>query len=192
MSLFSITAGVFLWVEFPKGYALLVPTVLVSILLIFVSASGYFKNSGLLPAGLAASYTMWLLYEAMVFMPNGNGSWPIWPGLIIAIGTFVNVIRNSVTAVADEENDKEKPLVDAVDTADGKASLTHKTHGIKPKHVVHQCCIHVLGTAYVCAELSSQPSSWAYGGRSFAVVMSMLLYGWTLMAPRVLMNRDFY
>lgn len=187
LSISSITAGVSLWVEFPEGYALIVPTVLVSIFLIFASGSGYFKNSGLLPAGVATSYTMWLTYEAMAFMPN-EGSWPIWPGLIIALGTLVNVIRNSVTAAAHEENDKEKPLVDS---ADGEATSTRKTDGVKAQHIVLQCGIHILGTAYVCAELGSQPSSLAYGARSFAVVMSMLLYGWTLMAPKVLVNRDF-
>merc|ERR1712137_1029280 len=127
-------------VDFPKGYALIVPTVLVSIFLISASGSGYFKKSGLLPAGVAASYTMWLAYEAMAFMPNG-GSWLIWPGLIIALATLVDVIRNSATAAADEENDKEKPLVDAVDNG---ASLTRKTDGVKARHIMLQCAFTFL------------------------------------------------
>jgi len=53
------------------------------------------------------------------------------------------------------------------------------------------CVVHATATLYIAATLAPKPGQVTFWMRAVAVFMTLLIFGWTLVAPAILRNRDF-
>merc|ERR1712137_1001398 len=68
--------------------------------------------------------------------------------------------------------------------------LVHSVEvAIDTKEFGMQCLVHTAAALYVCSVMAPHPEKWNFYIHEVAVVVSLLLYGWSLVAPRVLEGR---
>jgi len=56
---------------------------------------------------------------------------------------------------------------------------------------VTACFVHLAGVLYITSLLAPDQDMPTYVMRSIAVFVSLVLYGWSLVAPKILTNRTF-
>lgn len=172
----------------------------VGLALLVISITEWCKHGALLTSCLVLAYMMWLTYEALAMLPLENGGnanlLPRWVGLIVcavsltafahstSFGKREEVVpgtqgalaeQGAVGAAAMEAHDESEDVPEGLDTSDFTV----------------QCCVHATAAVYIASALAPSQSMVTFGARTAAVGLSLLLYGWTLVAPMILKNRAF-
>jgi hypothetical protein len=199
LCIIAIIAAVILCISFPTGAAraLVIGSFLAALALALVSIF-FAEHGALLVSALVMAYTMWLSYEALSMMPPSDSFTPHllpqWISLLICALSLVAFalcasfggqgkpaardLQMSGQALAEQGaavDESDDDVVPGLDTWDFSV----------------QCMVHAAAAVYIAASLAPARSNFTLTTRSIAVVVSLLLYGWTLIAPKVLTNRSF-
>mmetsp|Transcript_48267 Transcript_48267/g.140737 ORF Transcript_48267/g.140737 Transcript_48267/m.140737 type:complete len:408 (+) Transcript_48267:91-1314(+) len=188
-----VSLWLFVAVPSTETNAVLIPSLVVGVALLLVSITDWCEHGALLTSTVVMAYSMWLVVEALTGAPNLDFS-P--KGLRI-----VELAACLVTLFA---------LAGGASSA--RAVLTHASEGVSPARLeaghhstedgevaagtngwafAMQCAVHAAAALYICSAVALSKSAVTFGLRIAAVVASLALYGWSLVAPKVLTGRSF-
>jgi len=195
---------ILLCVNFTTGgaRALVVTTFIVGFVLLFISITEWCEHGALLTSALVLAYMMWLSYEALSMLPLSDGGvsdlLPRWVGLIVcavslaafAYSASFSGKKATVPMAAGQEGLTEQGQ--AAGTAAAEEDEDDDTpEDLDVSDFTVQCTVHATAAVYIASSLAPSRGSWTFNARVAAVVVSLALYGWTLIAPKVLKNRQF-
>lgn len=184
--------------SFMKEWWLLLTTPVLCLLLLFVSTLECVKHGALLTSCVVAMYVLYMCCEALAVMPSQPRlEMPSWVGLLLCGFSLFTAAAGAgglgIQERAEEGGGREDGLVEAGEAGDAR-SVASADEGMTAEEArtwAAQCAIHASAVLFITAEVAPSPSSWAFGLRSAAVYLVIILYGWTLIAPKVLTNRTF-
>eukprot|EP00812_Abedinium_dasypus_P012694 NODE_619_length_1443_cov_283.439481.p1 GENE.NODE_619_length_1443_cov_283.439481~~NODE_619_length_1443_cov_283.439481.p1 ORF type:complete len:421 (+),score=155.18 NODE_619_length_1443_cov_283.439481:3-1265(+) len=181
--------------------------------LLGLSISDFCPHGAVLASAVVAAYSMWLAYEALAAMPisasgGKEGEEPVWLGLAIAAVSLVasahasgkirrrsprdvEAAGGSSAAVAPETGEPLAPAAAAVAEDEEEAEELAEATAIVPKEFMQQCFMHACAALYVCSVLAPYRGWGSFSAHTVALAAGLLLYGWTLVAPKVLRSRNF-
>jgi len=192
----GLAGCVLLCIDFPVGgaQALVITTFVVSLVLLVISISGWCEHGALLTSALVLAYSMWLSYEALSMLSTSNDFTPHllprWVGLTICALSLTAFAHSTGLSVSGQQN--EGPL--AAERAEAGAAGEEEADapaGLDTWDFTVQCVVHAAAALYVTSSLAPARSTVTLVARVVAVCASLLLYGWSLVAPKVLTNRNF-
>lgn len=208
----GLVGCILLCIDFPVGgaRALVITTFIVSLVLLVVSISEWCEHGALLTSTVVVAYSMWLSYEALSMLSPGDDFTPKllprWVGLTIctlSLTAFSFSSGLSGSGKTKESPDNNQALVAAQAeagragdaTTAAAAADTQEARDVVPGIDVWeftvQCAVHLTASLYIASSLAPTRSTVTFAVRVAAVCVSVLLYGWTLVAPKVLSNRSF-
>lgn len=178
---------------------------ILSIVLLVVSILDWCEHGALLTSAVVMAYSTYLVCEALAVLPDGVGpEIPVWISLAICSVSLISFARgaggfsiNSAPAAAaqasspalrsaEEGAAAEAPAVAAeVEAPDGGDSAKDV------QDFIIQCAVHAAAAMFVSASLAPRVGQATFGFRIFAVFASLTLYGWSLVAPKLLSGRSF-
>lgn len=190
----------------PDEWWLITLAMILSTVFLIISITEWCKHGSLLTSSVFMAYSVWLTYEAINMSPDSVGDTTLhgmmkWMGL--AICAFSLVLFAVLPSLGGSNNDREQapPHVEAdvptekddranpLAERDAHAESSDSTVSTKP--FVMQCAVHAAATVYVSAVLAPFANSAMFYSSSAALVLALFLYGWSLVAPQVLRNREF-
>mmetsp|Transcript_30893 Transcript_30893/g.88246 ORF Transcript_30893/g.88246 Transcript_30893/m.88246 type:complete len:417 (+) Transcript_30893:111-1361(+) len=164
--------------------------------LLVVSITDTCEHGALLTSCVVMAYTTWLVWETLAMLPSGDGPrLPAWAALSvcgISLLSFSKGTGGAASAAVDQESltpSAGPPPGDAGSTA-GTAS-EGASSPVVSKDFKIQCAVHVAAGIYITAALAPKAGDVTYGLHIAATFLSLLLYGWSLVAPYVFPNRTF-
>lgn len=187
----------YLW----SARALVILTFVASLMLLVVSILDWCEHGALLTSAVVMAYLMWLCYEALSMLPSDNFNGhllPRWVGLLIcaislaafAYSASFSGREPALPAPAGLAEQGQGPGAAVVAAQDQEAD-EDVPEGLDVSDFTVQCVVHATAAVYITSALAPSRSSVTFGARVAAVALSVLLYGWTLVAPKVLKNRQF-
>jgi len=198
----ALLVAALLWLAFPGGPAhyVIVASEVLSLALLVVSITDWCQHGTLLTSSIMALYSTWLVHEALTGVCptvawTGHGLvLPLWLGLVLCAATVLMFAQGIGIDTGDRESlqiaPQEPLLPEAGDIAIG-------TSGMSPndtRSFTTHCLVHMLVPIYIAFVLAKQRSKECWGAlivHFAAVFASQLLYGWHLVAPKVLRGRSF-
>lgn len=177
----SIAACVGLYTGVPTtaGKVVAVSALVISCLLLFLSITKWCKHGALLTSAVMMAYSMWLVFEAFALQSSG-GTHQAWVGFAgISLFFFARGTRR-------ESGSGGAALID---TEGGGGTEADGSEGASD--FAMQCAVHAAATMYFAGGLAPQPGDVPFWVHIGAVFCALALYGWTLVAPMVLKNRQF-
>lgn len=213
----SIACSVHLYAAFDttSGRWINIVALAISFVLLVVSITDWCEHGALLTSSVVMAYTAWLLCEMLSVMPSGSGpSSPTWLRLAVGALSLASAAQSanlSSTAggVQGRLPSREEPLRAAEGGAlstpaedsggaasssaarEGEEAGEGEAGGVDKQGFAVQCAVHAAATLYVAASLAPRPGVTSYAFHTVAVFMSLALYGWSLVAPKVLTGRTF-
>lgn len=201
----GIVEGVLLLVNFQSTSAqvLVITSFLVAFVLLVISITDWCEHGALLTSTVVLAYVMWVCYEALAMLPLADGGkanvLPTWIELIIC-ALVLTAFAFSASAGTKEAT---LPLPEGVTGTAGQAEQglvpaaapaeddDDTPEGFDVTDFTIQCCVHSAAAVFICSALAPARSSATFAARVVAVVLSLMLYCWTLVAPKLLKNREF-
>eukprot|EP00933_Yihiella_yeosuensis_P063026 TRINITY_DN66075_c0_g1_i1.p1 TRINITY_DN66075_c0_g1~~TRINITY_DN66075_c0_g1_i1.p1 ORF type:complete len:193 (+),score=42.54 TRINITY_DN66075_c0_g1_i1:86-580(+) len=162
------------------------------------------------------AYTVWLVCEALAVAPSGSTlDLPSWAGLTLAAFSLLSTAvgaggfdssgsgsaaaSSATSAPSGQAVEARSPLAAAesgeagcrtapqTSSSEEAAAVTGKEAFLFALH----CALQASASLYVTASLAPKAGSTTYGFRVAAIFTSLALYGWSLIAPKVLTGRSF-
>jgi len=176
----SIVASAHLYKAAPTTTSKVVDVVAmaVSCLLLLISITAWCKHGNVLTSSVIMAYSMWLVFETCTMEPHGPVQ-PTWICLALAALCLASFAKGA----------KKIGLMDA--EAPRIASEGSIEESVNSTEYAKQCIIHAAAAVYIAGVLAPQVGSFSFYVHIGAVVMTLVVYAWTLIAPMVLKNRDF-
>lgn len=202
----SVAISIYLYVAFPEtsGRAVNVCSMVLSFSLLIVSITDWCEHGALLTSAVVMAYTVWLICEALAIAPSGKQlELPSWAGLTLcaisllstslgsgSCATSEAAVQMTSTPAAQQESAAHAGEVEAGE-AGGAHEEADSFTGKKAWMFAAYSGVHASATLYVAASLAPRTGTTTYGLRVTAIFVSLALYGWSLVAPKVLKNRRF-
>jgi len=187
----SIAAAAALFAMAPSTATsvVLTPTLAVGVLLLFTSITEWCEHGSLLASAVVMAYSMWLALEAIATVP-GEALHPPWlrvAELLACAGTLA-VLASGIASARSVRSPR------AVAMAGASEALTGAEGGeIDDVSFLAQCVVHAAASLYICAALvpADDGAEVMFVCRAASLAVALALYGWSLVAPRVLRHRTF-
>jgi len=195
----SIVCSVCLFIAFTESAprVMNICAVVIALLLLCISISSWCQHGALLTSTVVMLYTTWLLWEAFAVNPEHPGDQPpVWLCLLVngislmsfAAGAKVRKEQGPEGLMAVEIGQAAQPATDGT-TAAAPTEATESEPDVMNFSV--QCLVHLAAVLYITSSLAPGQNMAIYILRSVAVFASLALYGWSLVAPKILTNRTF-
>lgn len=179
-----------------------ISSLILSFVLLGISTLEWCEHGALLTSAVMSLYSMWVSYEAIAVLPgakDNTGLQPMWIGLLI---TAIALVVNASHAGAPRRTVSIQPAQGGGSRAPGSEELAHCMETGAPtidgisspsveavidsKEFGMQCFVHIGAALYVCSVIVPHRDDVNFNIREAAIVTSLLLYGWSLVAPQVL------
>eukprot|EP00928_Gymnodinium_smaydae_P040700 TRINITY_DN27578_c0_g1_i1.p1 TRINITY_DN27578_c0_g1~~TRINITY_DN27578_c0_g1_i1.p1 ORF type:complete len:481 (+),score=84.91 TRINITY_DN27578_c0_g1_i1:134-1444(+) len=211
----AVAGSISLYVNYADvgGRCINVVAMVLCLACLVVSITDWCEHGALLTSMVVMAYTAYLVCEMLSVLPSGNGPQiPVWVRLSICAVSLASATACSGAASeasaspAARTSSREQPLCSGAAAEAGAAgtastaaapapSTTAPAEGsdatVDVKAFALQCAVHVAATLYVTSSLAPRPGGVTFACHGAAVIVSVLLYGWSLVAPKVLTGRDF-
>jgi len=211
----SIIVSIYLLTKFQDGgeRAFIVIAMLMSLVLLVVSIAAWCEHGALLTSCLVTAYTSWLLCEAFSVAPSQPLALPSWAGLTLCAASLLSTAAGAGGWGAAEETAPSTSQTSAVPAPSGGASRSERADSplaaaesgeagreeaesaqmtsSEAWRFAAACGIHASAAIYVASSLAPRSGHATFGLRITAVFASLCLYGWSLVAPKVLTGRRF-
>lgn len=204
----SVAACIYLCVttEDITGRVVNVGAMVLSGILLVVSIQEWCSHGALLTSAVVMAYSMWLVLEALAVLPaHGGPRSPTWVGLVVCSISLVSFARGSGITAFSSSNVGQTGLGGAAlvtlesgsagatgaDADPSEASSSADAAHVDPKGFAVQCALHAAAALYIAASLAPKEGRVTFASHVAAVFLSLTLYGWSLVAPKLLTNRDF-
>lgn len=158
-------------------------------------------ESPLLTSCVVMAYATWLTWEALATLPSGGGPRiPAWTAMATCLASLLWFSRPTSTDAgaagylpipAALPGPAAGPPPPGSVPFPGYAADAAAFYAQNAKDFVAQCAMHAAAGIYITAALAPRTSGLAYGLRVAAIFLSLALYCWMLVAPRVFPNRTF-
>lgn len=184
--------------EATEARALTIITFFFGVALLVLSTTEWCKHGALLTSCVVLGYLMWLAYEALSTLPSYG-----WNESLLLRWIGLAICAVSLTAFAYSTSfSSRKPAVAQASLAEQGAVGASATEahdedgedvpdGLDTSDFAVQCGVHAAAAIYVASALAPARSVEIFGARTAAVFLSLVLYGWTLIAPMVMKRRAF-
>eukprot|EP00928_Gymnodinium_smaydae_P089232 TRINITY_DN73220_c0_g1_i1.p1 TRINITY_DN73220_c0_g1~~TRINITY_DN73220_c0_g1_i1.p1 ORF type:complete len:419 (-),score=46.93 TRINITY_DN73220_c0_g1_i1:210-1406(-) len=175
-----------LCMTWPQVWWLSISALVITFHLMVLSITEWCEHGSLLTSTFMMAYATWLCYAAVVEIPDLAMADTMrikikWCGIAVcafSLGAFAFMPSLGSTAATEA----------AVPIAEGDARVLDGVAGID---FIVQCGVHAAASLYVASALVPSASSISFGAHAAAVYVSLLLYAWTLVAPKILTGRSF-
>jgi len=178
----ALAICLFLGWGFFEGGWLVALSLFLSLALLVCSITDWCEQGNLFCSSLVTAYSVWLAYEALITQtsrdPYSSPDFAKWVGLIIASITLVASMFGSGLGVG--VGDAREGILEESSGGD----VNKKVFGI-------QASVHAFATLYVTTVLAPTQSTVGFVFHVLGLFGSLLIYGWILIAPKVLSNRGF-
>lgn len=192
----ALVVAILICVYFKDGAIAMVCLTFVACLLLgFISISEWCESGNLTASSVVLMYSMWLTYEAVSALPNTSTKLlPGWFSLTVCGVSLASFALYSRTAKEEQQAAAQARDVDVETSREGNGAASTEDHGdsdIDTFQFMKQCLIHASAAVYIASVWAPSRNWGTYTARVIALVASLALYGWILIAPKVLKNRDF-
>jgi len=184
-------SAVVLWWVFPQARGVIFATQAGSLLLLVVSITDWCEHGTLFTSAVMMLYSTWLLSEALQSQLQ-------WPRLAMCAATVLLILQ-SFTSDTQTEGLSQGFLAGAgaggdasvdVDASDPAAPMTKQ----ELRSFILQSLMHAVVPLYCCSILAphaAQTHGLAFTGNILVLFLSLLIYAWHLVAPKILTGRHF-
>jgi len=202
----GMTLAVLLWCATSTGAAhcIVLGAAVLSMALLVVSITDWCEHGTLLTSSVMLLYNMWLVQEAMANMCLATAGGPApkllpsWFGLVLCAVTVLLLARGVGFDVESREQLAPRQALLPTEPGDVAAVRAAMSDDDVRSFILH-CALHAVVPLYVVSALPRQAAASQSGAKDcgtfavhiFAAFASQLLYGWHLVAPKVLKNRQF-
>lgn len=201
-ALLLIVAGVALAISFCNMFpskvtnALVIPTVVVSAILLVLSITSWCEHGSLLTSAAFFLYSVWLAWEALVVFPDFDAAVkrPIGPygDLVICIITLLAfAVRGGLSIGSSETSSASESHMEAGSSDSTEGDSTEQQTKVSATMFAGQNLVHAVAAVYICSALAPRASVTAFIVRVAAISFAEVMYGWTLIAPKACPSRSF-
>lgn len=197
----AVSMSIYLFVAFqdPSSRAVNVCAMILSVVLLIVSITDWCEHGALLTSAVVMAYTIWLICESLAVSPNETFKLPTWAGLVLCFFSLFSTVLGSGFG------GQETPAPQAraaglmeVEAGEAGSTTSQPEEASSPRmnrsevwQFAAFCAIHAAAALYVASCLAARTGPTTYALRVSAIFISLVLYGWSLVAPMVLTNRRF-
>lgn len=192
----ALTVSICLFAAYPGSRALIVTAPVIGLILLVVSITDWCEHGALLTSCVMLLYSVWLVYEALASQP-GQQRPQLWPGLLLAAFSLgasayrgMEVGTSGSTAGAGSAAGSGAAASLAEEGGAEPASGERPSSADKKDFAI-QCAVHAAAALYITSLLAAKAGNVQHALHVVAVFAALLLYGWSLVAPKLLTNRDF-
>jgi len=217
MFVLAVVELIMLVVNFTTGgaRALVAIAFVLGLVLLFLSVATHGNNEKLCPQGnmltscIVLAYLMWLSYESLSMLTVADGGiqnlLPRWISLVIcglSLLSFAVLGAKAFTlagpevvtppaqqALAAEQGEAVTPAPET--TAAAAEDDDDVPEGLDVTDFTVECVVHAIAAVYIASALAPSRSNVTFVARVVAVGASILLYGWSLFASKIIKGRDF-
>jgi hypothetical protein len=202
LGMFALAVGldIYIWTTYESSVSrpVVLATLISCIVLIFVSILEACKHGSLLASCIFTAFAQWLAWEATAGLLD-----PKVPRLLAVTICFIflAVLVTHVTAKTDPaslpiKSDKGREI----ELADGSKNLAQSSasaqdgasgDSVQALDFLKLCAVSACSCLYLASELAPAQGNATFITRGIALIVVVLIYGWTLIAPQVLTNRNF-
>lgn len=197
----SIIGSIFLFIDFDQCWWIVIVALVMSIGFGVLSVTcAWCPHGNILTSCIVMAYSIWLSYEALLSV-NDKATRPTfikWVGMAIAaFSLFGSAFGNGLglNGGGDAEVLVAKANVEAAAAEEGAAPTSGGAEGeggpFNKMDFILQSSIHAFCAFYITTELSPFQSWLAFTFRSMDVIGALLLFGFTLFAPKLFPDRQF-
>jgi hypothetical protein len=169
----GLAGAIALFIGFGNGWVCGIALALAVILLV-LSITEWCEHGNLFASCLVLAYSVWLSYQVLITQENLDYDAPAaakWIGLIIALLTLIASIFGQGILGGEEQ---------VLPGAEGGPSATL---------FMIQALVHASAALFIATVLAPAESTVGFVFRVIALYLSLVLYGWVLVAPKVLSSR---
>lgn len=167
---------------------LVVGAMVLAFILLLLSITTWCEHGAMLTSLVVMSYAMMIAYEAVSLQPDGP-DFPAWVGLGVCAISLISFARGYGSSESSGGLAAAEVASAAAEAGEGAAE---DSTPVDPKEFALQCGTHALAALYITAVMAPEVGDLTSGVHMAAVYISLALYGWTLIAPKVCTNRSFY
>jgi len=195
--LLSIVELALLMTNFDSGSAqfIVVSAFILAIVLLAVSITEWCEHGALLTSCVVLAYIMWLSYEALSKLPLAKGGienvLPTWVGLLVCAMSLMAFTICTSSFNVSSSPDQQALAEQGVGISAAPAAADDDSAALDVSDFAVQCAVQACAAIYIASSLAPSREERTFVARTVAVFLSLALYGWTLVAPKVLSNRDF-
>lgn len=154
-----------------------IPAMLIAMVLLVVSITDWCEHGSLFASAVYMANIAWLSYEALAGLEG-----PVLNHLAgVAVCALWLVIFACSTWCSSEQ--RTLPLA--------SASADEEDVPITTLEFVKQSAVHAAASVYIASELAPYAGRATFVARVTALGVALALYAWSLVAPKVLANREF-
>jgi len=169
-----------------SGRAMVICAMILTIVCLVVSVTEWCEHGNLLASCVVAIYIAWLLSETFAVMPSTTlALFPSWVGLAICCVSLVVLMKGISLDPSAQAGGAAAPVSIESGTSEETGADSDRWG-----FALH-CCVHVAATMYIAAALAPSRGMAPFISHAIAVFLCLLLYAWSLVAPKVLTNRQF-
>mmetsp|Transcript_2499 Transcript_2499/g.5030 ORF Transcript_2499/g.5030 Transcript_2499/m.5030 type:complete len:423 (-) Transcript_2499:110-1378(-) len=198
----AVVVSVWLYSAFPgsAGRGINMSALIIAFLLLLVSVTDWCEHGALLTSCVVLMYTVWLVLEALASEPNLPGQKPpVWPGLLLcagslaasAMGTELSGSSAGSAALARSAGAAGRAEEGEAETEPPRGEEGAPVTGAEAKDFALHCSVHAAAALYVTSVLAPKAGQPQFVLHAIAIFTALLLYGWSLVAPKILTNRAF-
>lgn len=182
----NIASAAYLYISDEQSCWLILGTSIGAVVLLFVSILDAVEHGNLLTSCVFAAYMVWLCWEVIDVQPGA----PQNPTLKV-MSIVLAIISISTYIVANDDAGSEgSAMLLEVDVEDGVKDVAQNDDA-GSSDFLQQTAVHASLSLYMLSQLCPSQSWVLYHARESCIVMSLLVYGWMLVAPYVLSGRSF-
>eukprot|EP00927_Polykrikos_kofoidii_P023715 TRINITY_DN21752_c0_g1_i1.p1 TRINITY_DN21752_c0_g1~~TRINITY_DN21752_c0_g1_i1.p1 ORF type:complete len:414 (+),score=37.73 TRINITY_DN21752_c0_g1_i1:79-1320(+) len=190
---------VHVYLTWPGLWWLPAVTLVLSLVFLVVSITDWCEHGALLPSCVVTAYAAWLCYATACLFPREEQvvegafmrTMPQWVGLLVCVCSLVSFASMPSTLSGTSSADGPSLLSEVRAPLAAEPPQDGLVARIDAKEYVVQCGVHAAASLYIASAMEPQLNEVIFSVHSVAVITSVLLYGWTLIAPKVLTSREF-
>lgn len=193
----SIIGSIFLFMDFNQSLWIVVVALVLSLLFGVLSVTcAWCPHGNILTSCIVMAYSIWLAYEALLSV-NLGASRPTfikWVGMAIAaFSLFGTAFGNGLglNGGGEAEAMAARVAADAEGAAPSGDAGAAEGGPFNKMDFIMQSFVHAACVLYITTELAPFQSWVAFTFRSLNVIGALLLFGFTLFAPKIFPDRAF-
>lgn len=162
----------------PVAQNIVIPSMFVATVFLIVSITDWCEHGSLLTSAIYIGFVSWLAYEALASLEG-----PLlhrWTGLLVCALCLV-VLAGSSWGSGEPRG---LPITTRPEEEEEAAPIT-------AADFAKQSAVQAAASIYIASELAPAVGPTTFVARTAALVVALGLYGWSLIAPKVLRSRDF-
>lgn len=170
----------------------------VAILLLVLSITEWCEHGTLLTSAVVMAYATWLASRTVSAVPviDNDTSEPIsppWVGLLVGLLTLLSFMDKADPDIIHQSGGNSAQAARLAEEAEeGRAAGAEDTTTPPPvAGFANHSGVHLTAAAYWVSLFTARTSWVSFGSCAAALIATHLLYGWSLVAPKVMTGRDF-